>query len=1521
MPQTAIYTPAGTDVDDPEFFDSCFYLIPEDHLNNTELLQGRFIGGAGFVNDTLTDGGNANAVGTIDPAPVGRGTVNGIRGNSGTANATKNIQQWCVFTMPDGAMTIGFEVYPTQRNWNDVAWNQECIFAFGQANPVAFQFQLVMYSPTEMRLYFNGIGTNGTGELGFARWIFGSGGNPAVPSGQSRVRFKITVSSTGLGEWWVEVPGTLVNGGYVKLTTTIQVQAMLTGHRWTNQGQTAFCLWSKNGAANTGNTQWSVRNFNIIRGKWNPGTAITYYTKNEVDADLNSVVGPAEAWRFGHQQIWEYIYRPSDAWADYGGQGTNVRADYASGGKLVYGDKRAHTMVSFTPDVGNNIVTPSWSAGKTIPVYNDSGVQTGTRVGQTIYFDERPIKRYLDTFVAAGGKYLLMYANGLSELHGGPVSQFRTTLDPNVVTTLSTSYPSTHPSPTVGPDGNSGYEGHADLNIGFLHYVRTNYPQITVVAMKPGPPERDTTGQWDATNADADLWRLVHTFIRAWDNYWATEPTAIGQTPPPLIPIGFAKWIDFSNNATALNAMMASLQAAGLNNRSYIWDAHYLTSTSSMSAWYEVVNRRAAVYGFTQPQRITDLEAFMSDTKMGPKVGALANSYSGAASTTDTYNQLKLYDVPQMSAIEQVHEADCLMILLTESSKFAFRFTSVGNNPTITNWQSYGTYWFYPPHLVDVNNPTHIIETHRMQMHRIAAMIEGSVVTSTCYGNPAYKTVVGKKTSGAFWILGRSGRQRPWTMAGQDQIVYHLGVAKANATAYIYRANRYTANFWSNGAMANVLEYQANQRIAPTLIQADGNGDLTVTGILPTEVFFIEEVVVDVTPPDALTASVDSTGAYLDVAFSEPVSPGTGVTGFQMSGGHALTFAQQTDPTHYRFTITPPVQRTESGLTLAYNASLGNVYDQASSPNPLGNIAALGITNGSLYDSIPPTIVSASINAAGNILTVNFSEPVAPTPAASLLGFSISGPHSLLPGSATGSSATFPIATNNVVSSETITLAYSPGNATDQATPANNLAAVSNVSVTNGSTVPPDATAPTIVSAVVDATGAFLTVTLTEPVTPTGAPTGFSIAGRNLTFLNKPSTASYRFQVTPIFQQNASANLAYAPGNVQDLAIPTANPLAAVGSFAISNGSTVDTVAPTLVSATINAGGTLLTLVFSEPVYPTSGAFGFSILGHSLSSPATSGNQITFAISQVYSDEIPLLNYSPGNVTDRAGTPNPLAAFTSTVVYNGSTAQRPATVTGLSVIPLYTTILANSTLQIAFTVNGSGAVSQQILASINGDNGQMGTVDNLGLYTAPASVPATGLVVSILVKAADNIAFTQTVQITVLPTSGIGDCTPTPWLPLRRELIRVAKTASPLLGTALHPVEVMPYGQRMNWNARIQAGTIKAPSAYIVMGPRNETKYFSSPSNYNYNIASRIYIVISTVNDPNPEATLDAMMFLVHKAIIYSQVIQYVAEPRWLTGDDVDLNQSFFQTGAPFLSACLVVNGVYGWMLSNCLPD
>ena len=160
-----------------------------------------------------------------------------------------------------------------------------------------------------------------------------------------------------------------------------------------------------------------------------------------------------------------------------------------------------------------------------------------------------------------------------------------------------------------------------------------------------------------------------------------------------------------------------------------------------------------------------------------------------------------------------------------------------------------------------------------------------------------------------------------------------------------------------------------------------------------------------------------------------------------------------------------------------------------------------------------------------------------------------------------------------------------------------------------------------------------------------------------------------------------------------------------------------------------------------------------------------------------------------------------------------------------------------------------------------------------------------------------------------------------PKSPPAKEFFGAAKTASPLLGTALHPVEVMPYGQRMNWNARIQAGTIKAPSAYIVMGPRNETKYFSSPSNYNYNIASRIYIVISTVNDPNPEATLDAMMFLVHKAIIYSQVIQYVAEPRWLTGDDVDLNQSFFQTGAPFLSACLVVNGVYGWMLSNCRPD
>jgi len=98
-----------------------------------------------------------------------------------------------------------------------------------------------------------------------------------------------------------------------------------------------------------------------------------------------------------------------------------------------------------------------------------------------------------------------------------------------------------------------------------------------------------------------------------------------------------------------------------------------------------------------------------------------------------------------------------------------------------------------------------------------------------------------------------------------------------------------------------------------------------------------------------------------------------------------------------------------------------------------------------------PSISSASVNAAGNTLTVNCSESVAP--ATGITGFTISSSSGATcqNGTSSGSTITIPL-TGTIIDGDTVTIAYSNGNVTDAAGSLTMLAA-SGISVTNNSTV------------------------------------------------------------------------------------------------------------------------------------------------------------------------------------------------------------------------------------------------------------------------------------------------------------------------------------------------------------------------------------------------------------------------------------------------------------------------------------
>jgi hypothetical protein len=107
-------------------------------------------------------------------------------------------------------------------------------------------------------------------------------------------------------------------------------------------------------------------------------------------------------------------------------------------------------------------------------------------------------------------------------------------------------------------------------------------------------------------------------------------------------------------------------------------------------------------------------------------------------------------------------------------------------------------------------------------------------------------------------------------------------------------------------------------------------------------------------------------------------------------------------------------------------------------------------------DTTPPVVSSASVNAAGTTLTINFTETGSPSvlPASGVTGFALTASGGAATLSATAISGTTYTATISrpILSGETLTLAYAPGNVTDSASPPNAMASFSGTSVTNNST-------------------------------------------------------------------------------------------------------------------------------------------------------------------------------------------------------------------------------------------------------------------------------------------------------------------------------------------------------------------------------------------------------------------------------------------------------------------------------------
>lgn len=216
----------------------------------------------------------------------------------------------------------------------------------------------------------------------------------------------------------------------------------------------------------------------------------------------------------------------------------------------------------------------------------------------------------------------------------------------------------------------------------------------------------------------------------------------------------------------------------------------------------------------------------------------------------------------------------------------------------------------------------------------------------------------------------------------------------------------------------------------------------------------------------------------------------------------------------------------------------------------------------------------------------------------------------------------------------------------------NEIEAFTDKPVTNNTTL------PFVTSRTISANGLTLSFNFNRPVTGHAGYKLF-LEGDELpiTYASGDGTASLNF--TPddgALWKDYVYTASYGSGNTADSA---GNALDSFSDESVTNNSTYvpDFAAPTLASATIDATGLILTLVFNEAVDGHAGFTLSSAGGRTLT--YTSGDGTTskvFAISSaVTSDLSPTLNYTPGDVEDLSPEgPNAMLIFSAAEITNGS---------------------------------------------------------------------------------------------------------------------------------------------------------------------------------------------------------------------------------------------------------------------------
>jgi len=479
----------------------------------------------------------------------------------------------------------------------------------------------------------------------------------------------------------------------------------------------------------------------------------------------------------------------------------------------------------------------------------------------------------------------------------------------------------------------------------------------------------------------------------------------------------------------------------------------------------------------------------------------------------------------------------------------------------------------------------------------------------------------------------------------------------------------------------------------------------------------------DLTAPVFSSAAVDSAGTLLTLTYNENLFATTAPTSaFTVTAGgvsqtiSSLSISART----LRLSLASAIERGVV-VTVSYAAptpdnanSNGAIQDAAG--NDSISLSSAAVTNSSTVDTTAPVLNSAVLAANGTTLTLTYNESLNSTTAATT-DFAVlvdGSPATVSARSISGSTVLLTLSPA-VLGSSSLTVAYNAPSASNlttnnavQDTAGNDALSFSATAVTNNSTEGP----PRLVSAVVASNGSQVTLTWSETLGSSSYSTGslFTILvnGSPVSYggmgYSSPGN-SFTLNISPTITSNQTVTFSYAaPASnnaTSNIAVQDAlgNDAIAFTNTAVTNSSTVpgDSTAPTLLSASLNTAGTVLSLAYNETLNATTASasdFTVSVNGvpYSVSSVAISTSVVQLSLgSAVEAGQTVTVSYTAPTpdswatnlaVQDTAG--NDAVSLSAQAVTNNSTAGpdiAPPTLSSVNASGTTVTLQFNETLK------------------------------------------------------------------------------------------------------------------------------------------------------------------------------------------------------------------------------------------------